>query len=131
MELTTFRDQLFSEGETYGFTDMELYYEKTDSLRCQVFEGEVDGYESATVRGVSLRGVYKGIMGYAYTESLELDCIPYLLDNAKENAVLMESDPRAFVRGSDHYEKLDLYTDALDDVQPAAIISFLKRVEER
>ena len=131
MELTTFRDQLFSEGETYGFTDMELYYEKTDSLRCQVFEGEVDGYESATVSGVSLRGLYKGKMGYAYTEKLEEDSIPYLLDNAKENAVLMESDPEALFSGSDHYEKLDLYTDALDDVQPEAIISFLKRVEEK
>src|SRR5699024_6651816 len=95
MELTTFRDQLLSEGETYGFTDMELYYEKTDSLRCQVFEGEVDGYESATVSGVSLRGLYKGKMGYAYTEKLEEDSIPYLLDHAKENAVLMESDPEA------------------------------------
>src|SRR5699024_11874238 len=54
-----------------------------------------------------------------------------LLDNAKENAVLMESDPEALFSGSDHYEKLDLYTDALDDVQPEAIISFLKRVEEK
>ena len=131
MELTTFRDQLFSKGETYGFTDMELYYEKTDSLRCQVFEGEVDGYESATVSGVSLRGLYDGKMGYAYTEKLEEDSIPYLLDNAKENAVLMESDPEELFTGSDHYETLDLYTDALDDVQPDAIISFLKRVEEK
>lgn len=131
MELKTFRDQLFSKGETYGFTDMELYYEKTDSLRCQVFEGEVDGYESATVNGVSLRGLYDGKMGYAYTEKLEEDSIAYLLDNAKENAVLMESDPEELFTGSDHYEKLDLYTDALDDVQPDAIISFLKRVEEK
>src|SRR5699024_12069619 len=45
--------------------------------------------------------------------------------------VLMESDPEALFPGSDHYEKLDLYTDALDDVQPEAIISFLKRVEEK
>src|SRR5699024_1058238 len=126
MELTTFRDQLFSEGETYGFTDMELYYEKTDSLRCQVFEGEVDVYDNATVSGFSLRGLYKGKMDYAYTEKLEEDSIPYLLDNAKENAVLMESDPEALFPGSDHYEKLDLYTDALDDVQPEAIIFLFK-----
>src|SRR5699024_4812993 len=116
---------------TYGFTDMELYYEKTDSLRCQFFEGEVDGDESATVSGVSLRGLYKGKMSYAYTEKLEEYSIPYLLDNAKENSVLMESDPEALFPGSDHYEKLDLYTDALDDEQPEAIISFLKRVEEK
>src|SRR5699024_12490570 len=103
---------------------MELYYEKTDSLRCQVFEGEVDGYERATVSGVSLRGLYKGQMGYAYPEKLEEDSIPYFLDNAKENAVLMDSDPEALFPGSDHYEKLALYTHALDDVQPEAIISF-------
>src|SRR5699024_11945778 len=104
MELTTFRDQLFSEGETYGFTDMELYYEKTDSLRCQVFEGEEDGYESATVSGVSLRGLYKGKMGYAYTEKLEEDYITYLLDNAKDNAELMESDLVALFPVCTHYE---------------------------
>src|SRR5699024_12573909 len=109
---------------------MELYYEKTDSLRCQVFEGEVDGYESATVSRVSLRGLYKGKMGYAYTENLEEDSIPYLLDNAKENAVLMESNQEALFSGSDHYEKLKLYTDTLDEVHTEAIISFLKRVEE-
>src|SRR5699024_1646042 len=109
MELTTFRDQLFSEGETYGFTDMELYYEKTDSLRCQVFEGEVDGYESATVSVVSLRGRYKGKMGYAYTEKLEEDSNAYILDSAQDNAVLMESDPESPLSGRDHYEKLDLY----------------------
>src|SRR5699024_11805958 len=43
----------------------------------------------------------------------------------------MESDPESLFSGSNHNKKLDLYTDAFDDVQPEAIISFLKRVEEK
>src|SRR5699024_2403417 len=131
MELKIFRDQLFTQGKEYGFTDMELYYEKSNSLKCGVFESEVDEYESATVNGISLRGLYDGKMGYAYTENMEEDSIPYLLENAKENAVLMESDPEELFAGSDSYKKQDLYTDALDDVQPETFITFLKRLEEK
>src|SRR5699024_11147862 len=83
------------------------------------------------VKGVSLRGLYDGKMGYAYTEKLEEDSIVYLLENAKENAALMESEPEELFAGSDEYEKQNLYTDALDDVDPEQFISFLKNVEEK
>src|SRR5699024_1194322 len=131
MELTTFRDELFAAGGEYGFNDMELYYQESDGLTCRVFDGEVDGYESSTVHGASFRGEFDGKMGYAYTEKLDADSIPFLLENANENAVLMESDPEELFAGSDHYEKLDLYTKALDDVQPETFISFLKALEEK
>lgn len=131
MELKTFRDQLFTDGEKYGFTDMELYYEKSDQLNCQVFEGEVDRYENATVHGVSLRGIYEGKTGYAYTEKIEEDSIPYLLKNAKENAALMEKEPEELFAGAEAYRNIDLYTPALDEVTPEEFITFLKETEEK
>ena len=38
MELKQFKEQLFVEGEKKGFSNVELYYEKTDKLSCDVYD---------------------------------------------------------------------------------------------
>lgn len=131
MELLTFRDQLFAEGEKLGFTDLELYYEKQSGFGCQIYKGEIDDYRSSTVNGVSVRGLYNGKMGYAYTEKLDEDSVSFLLDNIKENSSLIEDDPQDLFEGNTNYEKIDFYSTRLSEISIEEKIDFLKKVEKK
>lgn len=131
MELKQFKEQLFAEGVKKGFSDLELYYEKTDKFVCGVFEGEVDDYESSTVKGASIRGLVNGKTGYAYTEKLDEDSIHFLLDNAAENALLIEDEPEELFTDSATYEQKEFYTPDLEAVSTEKKINFIKEVEEK
>lgn len=132
MELTTFRNQLFTEGDKLGLTDIELHYEKQESFSCQIFKGEIDGYESSNVNGVSARGLYNGKMGYAYTERLDAESIPFLLNSIKENAPLIEDEPEEIFAGEGaNYQEADFYSMKLQEVSAEDKITFLKEVEKK
>jgi len=131
MELTKFRDQLFAEGEKLGFTELELYYEKQESFGCDIFKGEIDNFESSSVSGVSVRGLYNGKMGYAYTEKLDEESIEFLLKSAKENAGLIEDDPEELFSGDAEYKKANFYSPSLEEVTAEQKIALLKEIEEK
>ncbi|SHG36541.1 TldD/PmbA family protein [Ornithinibacillus halophilus] len=131
MELTNFRDQLFAKGEKLGITDLEVYYEKQDSFSCKVFKGEVDGYESSSVRGVSVRGVYQDKMGYAYTEKLDEESVSFLLNSVQENAALMEEEPEELFEGNVDYQDYDFFSPALTDVSAEEKLALVKEIEAK
>ncbi len=131
MNLEQLKEQLFREGEQIGFTDVELYYEKNESLTIGVYEGKVDEYDFADVQGVSVRGLYNGKTGYAYTEKLDEDSISFLLKNAAENAELIESEPEQFFTEEATYEDTKFYTPGLEEVKPEDMIQLLQAVEKK
>jgi PmbA protein len=131
MELNDFRDKLFTEAGDLGISELELYYEKQDHFSCDIFKGEIDGYKSSTVNGISVRGLYEGRMGYAYTEKLDDDSITFLLNSIKENAALMENEPEEIYAGDDSYEDIDFYSTSLGEVKTEEKISFMKEVEKK
>ncbi|OZU89593.1 peptidase U62 [Virgibacillus indicus] len=131
MELTAFRNKLFAEGESLGLTDIELYYEKQESFSCQIFKGEIDEYESSTVNGVSVRGLYNGKMGYAYTEKLDEESVQFLLESVQENAVLIEDEPEEIFSGDANYKEVDYFSPSLSNITAEDKIAFLKEVEKK
>ncbi|MFD2045535.1 TldD/PmbA family protein [Ornithinibacillus salinisoli] len=130
MELITFRNQVFEAGYKLGMTDLELYYEKQESFSCEIFKGEIDDYQSSSVSGVSVRGLYNGKMGYAYTEKLDEESVSFLLENLKVNAVLIEDEPEELFEGNADYKEMDFYSPALSEVTTEDKIAFLKAVEK-
>lgn len=131
MDILKFKEQVFVEGEKLGFSALEVYYEKSDSFSCNIYKGEIDKYESSTVNGVSVRGFYKGKMGYAYTEKLDEESITFLLTNAKENALLIEEEGEKLFTEKATYMEKDFYSPAIEDVTTEEKISFLKEVEKK
>jgi PmbA protein len=132
MDITAFRKQLFTEGEKLGFADLELYYEKQETFSCKIFKGEVDGYQSSAVNGVSVRGLYNGNMGYAYTEKLDAESIPFLLNSIRENAPLIEGDlEELFTDNRAEYKEIDFYSEELEKVSADEKIAFMKEVEKK
>lgn len=119
-------------GLMAGFEDMEIYYGHSERFSCQVYQGEVDQYETAVDGGISFRGIFNGKMGYAYTEKIVEDSIPYLLTKAKANAELIEEEEQDDIfEGSEEYEERDFYSEALDKVETEDKIALLKEVEQK
>src|SRR5690606_24306948 len=115
MKIEKFQERLLESGLAAGFEDMEIYYVKSKRFACQVYKGDVDHYETAEEGGHSFRGLYNRKMGYAYTEKIDQESIPFLLNSAKANAEILEDEEQDEIfAGSEEYEDRDFYSESLD-----------------
>lgn len=131
MTFETFREILFSQAKAKGFTDYELFYSSNNVFQVRVFSGEIQEYKDTATEGVGFRGTFQGQMGYAYTEKLDQDIIPQLLENAIANASIIESeDIEKLYTGDDKYEEVNCYSPALNSVETSQKIDWAMAMEE-
>ena len=115
--INPFKEKLFAAAKEKGFSDWELYANISDSFRVMIFKGEISEYKNALGTGISFRGNYKGKMGYAYSERIDDDVIPFLIENAAQNAEIIEDpDTVELYPGDAKYEDVKLYDDDLSRV---------------
>lgn len=132
MNITEFQKELLSKATDAGFKEAEVYYEHTETFQCMIFKGEIDSYETSEDGGLSLRGLYNGKMGYAYTEKLDEDSISFLIDKAKANAdVLDEDDGTDIFEGNKEYTVHEFYNQELANVQIPEKIELIKSIEKK
>jgi PmbA protein len=125
-----FKDRLFAAAKQKGFTDCEIYYAGGSSFQVKVFEGEVREYKNSGNAGLSFRGTWKGKMGYAFTERIGDDAVPFLLDNAAENAEIIEdADVEDLYAGPASYPGVKLYDASLERVTPEDKIALALKME--
>ncbi len=130
MNIQEFQQKLFHLAEDNGFSEMELYYEREAKFGCGLFKGEIDSYETSEIAGVSFRGLYKGKMGYAFTEKIDEDSLLYLVENAKENAQYIEDEVQEDIfAGSKEYWSGSYYSEELEKVTIPEKIELLKAIE--
>lgn len=123
-------EKIFQKGKAQGLGDMEVYYSAGRSLSLKVFQKELDGYSLSESEGLSLRGEYKGKMGYSYTEKVDESSIDILVKNVVENATVIDSDDEEFIyEGSKDYRKIDTFNPDLEKVEEAEKIKFVKELE--
>lgn len=67
---------LLSAAKAAGISEAEVYFQQAESLHAYVDKGEIGEYAVNTSGGLSLRGLYGGKMGTAYTEALDEAAIP-------------------------------------------------------
>ncbi|MGP4071814.1 TldD/PmbA family protein [Piscibacillus sp. B03] len=131
MNIHEFKNQLFSKASKFGFTDYELFYQKSESFVCMIDQGEVDEYTMSEEAGVSFRGFYDGRMGYAYSEKLDETSVEFLLDSAKENArIIEEKDFSPIFEGSSSYPD-ENFEDDMVNVDNDEIVEFAKEAEKQ
>jgi PmbA protein len=117
MNLKEFKEKVFLLAQKAGFDEYELYYSKSDSLSINVYEHEVDKYSVSGSMGVSFRGIFKGKMGYAYTENLDDLAANMIVDSARDNANSIEYEDEEFIYGgSEEYPVLNSYNESLAKV---------------
>lgn len=109
--------------------EAEVYLEREEELSIEIFEGEISKYNLAESGGLSLRGSYRGNMGYAYTEKLDESSIEYLISEVIENSKYIAGDEEVILQGSKGYANLD-YIDKLSDFTTEEKIETLKKIEK-
>lgn len=130
MNITEFQEMLFRQGQEYGYTDMEIYYSGSRAISTAIRKGEVDTYRIAETNGLSFRGTIGGKLGYAFTEKIAADSIPFLLEEAEGNAAVLELEDEAeLFAGSAEYPQLQTYSAGLMQTDPERLIQAAQQVE--
>lgn len=132
MNITEFQEKLLQQALQAGLSEAEVYFERKQSFQCMLHEGEIDSYETSEDGGLSLRGLYEGKMGYAYTEKLDNDSIAFLIDSVKKNAsILDEDDGTDIFEGSSDYAKHSYYNEELEAIGIPEKIELLRSIEKK
>lgn len=130
MALNIWKDKIFNLGQNAGFSDMEVFWQSGRSFEAMVFEGDVSKYSVSDQAGLAFRGILNGKMGYAYTETLNEDAIVRLIDDAKSNAEIIETEEEVFIyEGGEKPVELELYNLELSDVESEDKLAFLLEAE--
>lgn len=131
MVFSDFKKQLMEEAKKAGFQECEVYFKGIHSFEVLVLEGELSNYETSTLEGIAFRGLYQGKMGYSYTERLQEDSIPVLLEQALENAQIIEEEVFADVyEGKESYGELSLYEPSLAQLTVEEKVNAAKKMEQ-
>jgi PmbA protein len=110
-------DKIFQKGREKGLSDMEVYYASGTSLSLKVFQKDLDTYNLSESEGLSLRGTYKGKMGYSYTEKADEASIEQLVRDVKENATITDSeDEEVIFEGSKEYKRVNNFNPDLSEI---------------
>ena len=72
---------LFKKAKAANLEDMEVHIIKKSSTNFNVYEKELEKYVVSEEEVLSIRGIYKGKMGYSYTEKLKIDDLNELIHN--------------------------------------------------
>lgn len=109
---------IFHKAKENNIEEIEVYIVKNSSMSFNIYEGNLEDYRIAEESALSLRGIYKGRMGYSYSEKLAEDSIDELIKNLIQYAENNESkDVETFEnlsgqpqKSEDSYDKLFVYT---------------------
>ena len=130
MEFNKFIEVLFKEAEKAGFEEYEVYYTDSESLSINIYKEEVDKYKLTNSYGLSFRGKIGNKIGYSYTQILDKDAIDMMVKNAKESALVIESNDVQFIYAGDKsYKEVESYYSELENINPQDLIELGMQME--
>ena len=117
MNMNAFIDQVLKAAKDAGMSQAEVYYASGDDFEADCIKGEIANYSVSTSAGLSLRGLYQGKMGRASTEAFDDQAVEQLVHGVIQSAELIEDTAvQEIFPGSEAYETVDNYSEALDNV---------------
>lgn len=132
MTVDKFIEAVLNEAQNQGIHAAEIYLSSNDSFRAMCVKGEISNYTVHATRGLSLRGLYNGKMGYAATEAFDEDAVGQLVSAVKESAELTEDDDvQEIYQGDDTYPQVDNYNPALDAVEEKRKLQLILDIEKK
>ncbi len=124
-------DKLFEFGKKSGLQDMQVSYSNGTSFSVDIFKSEIDGYSLSETDILKFKGIYNGKMGTSYTEKVDETSIELLVNEAIENAKIIDSDDEVEIfAGSEEYKTVNAYNVELEKVTEADKINFAKKAEQ-
>ena len=132
MTIDQFIQALLNEALKAGIEAAEIYLSSGDRFKAMCVKGEITNYTVNATRGLSLRGLYQGKMGYAATEAFDEAAVAQLVEAVKESATLTEDeDVQEIYPGDKEYPKADNYNPALDQVDEGRKLSLIQEIEKK
>ena len=132
MTIEQFIQALLDEAQKEGILAAEVYLSSGDSFRAMCVKGEITNYTVHATRGLSLRGLYNGKMGYAATEAFDEEAVAQLVRAVKESAELTEDDDvQEIYEGDKEYPTIDNYNAALDEVPEQKKLQLIQDIEKK
>ncbi len=123
--------KLLQSAKEKGITAAEVYLSSGDRFRAMCQKGVISSYTVASTRGLSLRGLYEGRMGYAATEAFDEESIGLLVSGVIQSASLSEDDSvQEIYPGDRDYPTVDNYEESLDAVTPEEKLDYVLRAEK-
>lgn len=123
-------NELMDIANEKGFSDFEIYFETSKRFSTSIFNGELDKFSSSEPAGLSVRGIYQGKMGNAYSEKMDGEALKLLVEDCLSNALISEVEevPELFAP-ADNYPNLPVSDSNLRQVEPIAKIKKLEQGE--
>lgn len=132
MTIDQFIQALLNEALKAGIEAAEIYLSSGDRFKAMCVKGEITNYTVNATRGLSLRGLYQGKMGYAATEAFDEAAVAQLVEAVKESATLTEDeDVQEIYPGDKEYPKADNYNPALDQVDEGRKLALIQEIEKK
>ena len=132
MTIDQFIQALLDEALKAGIEAAEIYLSSGDRFKAMCVKGEITNYTVNATRGLSLRGLYQGKMGYAATEAFDEEAVSQLVEAVKESAALTEDeDVQEIYPGDKEYPKADNYNPALDQVDEGRKLALIQEIEKK
>ena len=112
-----------------GVEDYDIYATEGKGTGVEVKEGEVDRIKASQTKGVAIRVVVDGRLGFAYTNDVSDDGIRIAIECAKENAKCSEPDDYSFSMPEKTTLDLKLSDEEYDSVPVEKKIELAKELE--
>lgn len=123
-------EQIFTLAKKKNINEFDVYLNKEKSFTSFSFREDVDKFDYKDSIGIGVRVVVNNRSGYGYTEKLSLESFDTMLEKAKENAKLIESDEGTELENYPEIEKkLNIYNPELEKVSVQTKIERAKELE--
>lgn len=131
-DINSFKKKLLDKAKEAGFESAEFFLQSSTGRSINVYGGKTEKFQASTSGGFSFRGLYNGKMGYFYSETLDDGIIEHVIENAKQNAELIDSAEEEFIYdGADkNYKALNTYDPVLDTVDVKELTDFAVSLED-
>ncbi|MFA5499436.1 MAG: TldD/PmbA family protein [Candidatus Cloacimonadia bacterium] len=111
--------------------DIEILLSSGKSFSVKIHKQEVESFNYADSKGIGIRIIKDGRVGYSYTEEFSEEAFKVIIQEAVDNSKYVENiEPVTLANYPDIDQKLDIYSDELDKVKVEDKIALAKRLEE-
>lgn len=131
MNIKEFKNIIFEKAAAKGFSDCEIYYQKNKNFKVSIYKSDIDKYQNSYTEGLSFRGLINGKMGYSYSERIDENVVDSLVDNALQNADIINQEEKEFIyEGGKEYPKVITYYDEINKLTSEWKIDTAKKIEK-
>src|SRR5574344_531331 len=123
--------KFFLKAKEEGISVSELTLNKTTDISFSLFHKELDNYTISHQATVQAHVIYKGKLGYVYTEDLTKNNVDFLINGIKTTASLIEKNEEHIIfKGSEKYHKKNTYNPELSNYPLENKIKKLRELED-